>query len=130
MSSCYYPIIREAPSTKKRSSFLLKQLSYCILVSLHSDLKLSKKSHSFSSFQYETFQFILSHCAQESNRLFFQMSNRWGSNRQEKGSKLNLRNTKRTDTGQYTCVASNGIGQPATSQITLRVQCKYPSSLS
>ena len=45
MSSCYYPIIREAPSTKKRSSFLLKQLSYCILVSLHSDLKLSKKSH-------------------------------------------------------------------------------------
>merc|ERR1712004_216937 len=50
------------------------------------------------------------------------MSNRWGSNRQEKGSKLNLSNTKRTDTGQYTCVASNGIGQPATSQITLRVQ--------
>ena len=78
----------------------------------------------------ETYWVIFNHCVQESNRLFFQMSNRWGSNKQEKGSKLNLRNTKRTDTGQYTCVASNGIGQPATSQITLRVQCKYPSSLS
>ena len=62
----------------------------------------------------------------------FQKSNRWGSNRQEKGSKLNLSHTKRTDTGQYICIASNDIGQPATAQITLRVQCKSnnPSSLS
>ena len=62
----------------------------------------------------------------------FQKSNRWGSNRQEKGSKLNLSHTKRTDTGQYICIASNNIGQPATAQITLRVQCKSnnPSSLS
>ena len=56
--------------------------------------------------------------------LFPQISNRWGSNRKEYGSKLNLTKTKRTDSGVYTCIATNGVGQPDAAQITLRVQCK------
>ena len=54
-----------------------------------------------------------------------QISNRWGSQRKEQGAKLNLTATQRTDSGQYTCIATNGVGQPDSAQITLRVQCKY-----
>ena len=61
----------------------------------------------------------------EFSSFFSQISNRWGSNRKEQGSKLNLTKTRRTDSGQYTCIASNGVGQPDSAQITLRVQCKF-----
>lgn len=50
------------------------------------------------------------------------ISNRWGSQRKEQGAKLNLTATQRTDSGQYTCIATNGVGQPDSAQITLRVQ--------
>jgi len=50
------------------------------------------------------------------------ISNRWGSNRQEYGSKLYLTKSKRTDSGQYTCIATNQIGNPESAQVTLRVQ--------
>lgn len=39
-------------------------------------------------------------------------------------SKLRFRADNRTLSGRYTCVADNGIGEPAMANIDLRIRCK------
>ena len=41
------------------------------------------------------------------------------------GEQLTIRNANRTETGVYTCSASNGIGKYATATRTVDVHCKY-----
>ena len=110
----------EYPSLKKTTKFqeksMFSPLNYMTTLSKKDDssaLAASKKTCCSNKAPYNAAFYL------------FQISNRWGSNRQEYGSKLYLTKSKRTDSGQYTCIATNQIGNPESAQVTLRVQCKY-----
>ena len=40
------------------------------------------------------------------------------------GLSLQLENVGRTDAGIYICTANNGVGEPASAQITVNINCK------
>jgi hypothetical protein len=42
----------------------------------------------------------------------------------ENGKKLNLQNISENHAGRYTCTADNGVGNPVSEDITLKVLCK------
>ena len=42
------------------------------------------------------------------------------------GEQVRVGNVSRHDTDRYRCVADNGVGQPATCQTSLTVQCTFP----
>ena len=41
------------------------------------------------------------------------------------GLSLQLENVGRTDAGIYICTANNGVGESASAQITVNINCKY-----
>ena len=43
----------------------------------------------------------------------------------ENGKKLDLQNITVNHAGRYTCTADNGVGNPVSEDITLKVLCKY-----
>ena len=41
------------------------------------------------------------------------------------GLSLQLENVGRTDAGIYICTANNGVGESASAQITVNINCKF-----
>ena len=114
---CFY--FKKRPLYGLWAAFLMKWTE--VAPSLQDSAKKSVSNQQLKEWAY-TRPHELNHIIVE--HFILQISNRWGSNRQEEGSRFVLSRSRRIDSGQYTCIAANGVGQPASAQITLRVQCK------